>query len=257
MTTATWKINTAETLSQEAVEAYRRDGFVHVPQVITPEEVGEFREAALALAERMKSYNATGIFTQLVNAWLEDETMKRLSLHPNIGGLAEKLAGVPLRMWHDQTLIKLPHNKKPTEFHQDQSLWPHDNKHTSISAWVALVDVPVERGCMTFIPGSQRYTDLRAMSLGDGNSAFEVAPDLQWEPRVTVPLRAGDVTFHNSRTLHMAGDNSTDVPRVAHIILMMDGETRYRKQAHPVTDPLNLNEGDPLDQEIFPRMPTA
>lgn len=245
-------VTTPENLSDAAIAEFRAQGFVHLPGVISPEEVAEYRDATLALAERMKSFNANGTFTQLVNAWREDETVRRLSFHPNVTGIARRLAGVPLRMWHDQTLIKLPHNKKPTEYHQDQPLWPHDNQRASISAWVALVDVPVERGCMTFIPGSHRRRDLAPENLSDPNAFFEAAPDLVWAKRVTVPLRAGDATFHDSRTLHMANDNDTDEPRVAHIILMMDAQTTYRPQGHPVTDPLNLAAGDPLDGELFP-----
>ncbi len=243
---------TPDTVTQEQIEQYRTQGFVHLPGVISPEEAERYRDAALALAQRMGSFNQDGVFTQLVNAWREDEAMRMLSFHPNVTGIARKLAGVPLRMWHDQTLIKQPHNQKPTEYHQDQPLWPHDNRHTSISAWVALVDVPVERGCMTFIPGSQARTDLAPSNPGRSEGWFEVAPDLVWARRVTVPLRAGDATFHNSRTLHMANNNDTDEPRVAHIILMMEDGTAYRPQPHPVTDPLNLQEGDVLTGELFP-----
>lgn len=243
---------TSDNLTQQQLEEYRTQGFVHLPGVIAPEEVERYRDAALALAEHLHSYNQDGVFTQLVNAWREDETMKRLSFHSNVTAIARKLAGVPLRMWHDQTLIKLPHNQKPTEYHQDQPLWPHDNLHTSISAWVALVDVPVERGCMTFIPGSQSRTDLTPSNPGRSEGWFEAAPDLVWARRVTVPLRAGDATFHNSRTLHMANNNDTDEPRVAHIILMMEDGTAYRSQRHPVTDPLNLREGDVLTGDLFP-----
>ncbi len=247
---------TTRILDQDVIDSYRRQGFVHIPNVISPEEVKEFRDAALALVEKMKSFNESGIFTQLVNAWREDPTIRRLTMHPAVASLAEQLAGVPLRLWHDQVLIKQPHNKRPTEFHQDQPLWPHDNKHSSVTAWVALVDVPAERGCMTFIPGSHRRTELAAMNLGDPKSVFEVCPDLMWEPRVTVPLRAGDATFHHGRVAHMAADNTTDEPRVAHVVLLMDAETRYRKQGHPVTDPLNLEDGAPLDNaDLFPRLP--
>jgi len=252
--TTTQTQTTVQNLAAEKVTEYREQGFVHVPGVISKEEAAEFRQAALDLSERMGSYNQNGIFTQLVNAWVEDETIRRLTMHPNIAAIAERLSGVSLRLWHDQTLIKQPHNKKPTEFHQDQPLWPHDNKHTSISAWVALCDVPFERGCMTFLPGSHTRTDLEAMNLGDPRSVFEIAPNMTWSPRVTLPIQAGDCTFHNSRTVHMANENDTDEPRVAHIVLMMDAETTYRKRPHPVTDPLELEEGAPLTHDVFPRM---
>lgn len=245
-----------ENLPPQAVESFRGQGFVHVPGVLSAEEVREYRDAALALAGRMQSFNSSGIFTQLVNAWLEDPAISRLTLHPRVTGIAEKLAGVPLRLWHDQVLIKQPHNKRPTEFHQDQPLWPHDNRRISLAAWVALVDVPVERGAMTYLPGSHSETGLGAMSLGDPRSIFEVHPEYEWAPRVTVPVRAGDVVYHHSRCAHMANDNSTDEPRVAHVVMMMDADTRYRKQGHPVTDPLDLREGAPLDNpDLFPRVP--
>lgn len=95
---------TAETLSEEKVRAYRRDGFVHVPGVVSREEVEAFRKAAVGvtrrLRERAMEYE-TNVFTQLVNVWREDETMRRLTLHPNVGAVAEKLSGKPLRLWHD------------------------------------------------------------------------------------------------------------------------------------------------------------
>ncbi len=246
---------TADNLGEEAVEYYRRNGFVRVPRVLAPDEVREFHDAAIALSKRTESLHKGAIFTQLVNAWREDEVLRRLTLHPNLASIAERLAGVPLRLWHDQTLIKQPHNQRPTEFHQDQPYWPHADSPSSLSAWVALCDVPVERGCMTFIPGSFRRTELRAQNLADPRSLFEVCPDLEWDERVTLPLRAGDCTFHHSRTAHMANANVTDEPRVAHVVIYMDATTRYTGQPHVVTDPLDLKAGQVLEGEMFPRLP--
>ena len=186
--------------------------------------------------------------------------MRALTLHPNVGAVAEQLAGVPLRLWHDQILIKDPHNQKATEFHQDQSYWPHRDSTHPLSAWIALGDVPVERGCMTFIPGSHRHTELASLDLMDGQGLFRACPELTWEPRVTIPLRAGDCTFHHGRCAHMATPNGTDEPRVAHVVIFMDATTRYQKrrdgQPHPVTDPLGLTEGALLEGDMFPRVGT-
>jgi phytanoyl-CoA hydroxylase len=105
---------------------------------------------------------------------------------------------------------------------------------------------------MTFIPESQKVRNLRAQDLADEHDLFKVHPDFVWYPRVTVPLRAGDCTFHSSFTAHMATPNFTDEPRVAHIIIYMDADTTFMKQGHPVTDSLNLEEGQLLDNELFP-----
>lgn len=250
---------TPDDLTDETVASYRENGFVHMPGIIAEDEIAPFYDAIQAFSEGMrartdehKMVRDHDVFTQLVNFWPENEAIRRLTFHPNIGAVAEKLAGVKLRLWHDHVLIKQPGRSRSTSFHQDRPFWPHDHADNSLSAWVALCDVPVERGCMSFIPGSHRYTDLPPQSTRDENVLFDTCPELRWEPRVTVPLKAGDCTFHHSRCAHMASPNSTDEPRLAHVIIFTDVTTTYSGKAHVVTDPLKLAVGDQLDGELFP-----
>lgn len=250
---------TPETLTPAQCQCYRDNGFVHIPGIISPEEAAEFHDAIQNFSEGVRPTEGRDImvrdqpvFTQLVNFWPKNDAIRRLTFHPNIGAVAEALAGVPLHLWHDHVLIKQPHNEAPTSFHQDQPFWPHANSPQSISAWIALCDVPVERGCMSFIPGSHRHTDLPAQSTRDESRLFTAQPDLTWAPRITVPLRAGDCTFHHSRCAHMATPNNTDEPRVAHVIIFMDCTTTYTGKRHVVTDPLELEIGAPLDGDLFP-----
>ncbi len=239
-------------VTEATVRSYQQRGFARVRGIISPEEAEEYRLAALSVSERTQSLNQNAIFTQLVNVWQHDEVMRRLTLHPNVAAAAERLAGVSLRLWHDHILIKQPHNNAATHFHQDQPYWPHLDAPNSISCWLALCDVPVERGCMTFLPGSHRQTDLGVQNLGDEKSLFSISPELRWEERITVPLKAGDCTFHHSRCAHMATPNMTDEPRVAHVIIFMDRGVRFSGQPHVVTDPLHLTVGDPIEGELFP-----
>lgn len=251
---ATANLTTAQSLAPALIEAYRRDGFVHVPRIIGPERIARFHDAALAFARQHQSRSNSQVFSQHVNAWRDDETMRELTLDRNLAEVAEVLAGVDLRLWHDQILVKEPHNEVATEFHQDQPYWPHEESPSPISAWIALCDVPVERGCMTFLPGSHTRTDLSAQNLHDAQSLFTICPELRWQRRVTVPLRAGDCTFHHGRCAHMATPNFTDTPRVAHVVIFMDATTRFSGRNHVCTTPLNLRPGDPLDGELFPRV---
>ena len=55
------------------IKAYRRDGFVHVPNLIDAEEALRFRELALAASERLTAMDAGPIFRQTVNVWTQDE----------------------------------------------------------------------------------------------------------------------------------------------------------------------------------------
>jgi ectoine hydroxylase-related dioxygenase (phytanoyl-CoA dioxygenase family) len=242
---------TPEELSPEAVSFYRDNGFMRVRGIISPAEADTFAEAALDFAR--DHYKPTrDIFDQYVNVWTQDERMRPLTFHPAIARVAQILSGTSLRLWHDQILIKQPHNNAATEFHQDQPYWPHADSPHPISCWVALCDVPVERGCMTFLPGSQLRTDLEAQNLGNASSLFSLAPDLRWSERVTVPLRKGDCTFHHGRCAHMATPNMTDEPRVAHVVIFMEKGTRYKPRPHIVTDPLGLTGGQVIDGALFP-----
>jgi phytanoyl-CoA hydroxylase len=238
----------------DAVACYRSNGFVHLRGIIEREEALVWREAAIRASDRIRAYSDAAVFTQTVNVWREDEDMKRLTLDRRLSQAASQFAGVELRLWHDQILIKQPHNDTPTEFHQDQPYWPHLDSPNPISVWVALGDVPVEAGCMTFIPESQRYTGLAAQNLGDSDSLFAICPELAWKPRVTLPLHAGDCTFHHGRCAHMAGPNNTDEARVAHVVIYMDAMTRFSGAAHVVTDALSLDEGEVIAHESFPRV---
>lgn len=241
-------------ITAEHVAQYRRDGFTRVRNVLGEEEIATFRDACTAYYEAgtdaMKY--AKNVFSQQVNVWQNDKTIRQLTLSPRIGQMAEKFAGGPLRLWHDQLLVKAPGKSTPTEFHQDQPYWPHAGSTRPISCWIALVDVPPEKGCMTFIPRSHRRTDLGPTDLLAGRGLFEIAPELEWVERVTVPLRAGDCTFHHGRCAHMATPNTADDPRVAHVMIYIDADTRFTGGEHVVTRPLGLEVGQPLEHDLFP-----
>src|SRR6266542_4627778 len=136
MNEAKARTTSAANLSNEKVQSFRRDGFVHVAGVISREEAEEFRVAALDAVRRMPKYSEHAVFTQVFNHWRLDPVMKRLTLHPNIGPIAEKLVGSPMRLWHDHVLIKQPKNQKPTEFHQDSPYEPLANIPSHLAAWI-------------------------------------------------------------------------------------------------------------------------
>lgn len=255
------RISTATTraieLTEETISSYRRDGFVRVSNVFDEEQVARFAAAATAARERIADYNdGHAVFTQMLQLWRHDDTLRELTLDADLARIATALAGVPLRLWHDQLLIKDPHNGARTEFHQDNPYWPHAPSRHALSAWVALVDVPAERGCMTFIPGQhESHRNLRPQDLEDGDDLFTLAPELRFEPRHTLPLRAGDCTFHNSFTPHTANANATDDPRIAQVVIYIDRDTTFVDLPHPVTDGLGLAPGQTFPDSAFPPLP--
>lgn len=258
--TGTDLVDVSDVLDDAMVESYRRDGFVRIRSAISPQEAARFAAAVDGARRAVSDLHRGSTFTQLVNVWQHEPTLRELTLHPRLAALATRLAGVPLRLWHDHLLIKEPHNGAATHFHQDAPYWPHVTADggrggIALSAWVALVDVPAERGCMTFLPGSHDHVGLRSQDLTDPGDLFSIAPDLRWHERVTLPLRAGDCTFHTSWTAHTAQPNDTDDPRIAHVVIFMDADTRYTGARHPVADGLGLEPGRPFEHDLFPLLP--
>lgn len=108
---------------------------------------------------------------------------------------------------------------------------------------------------MSFMPGHQDRQDIRPVDLTDATDLFEAAPDLAYAPRVTLPLRAGDVTFHNGYTPHTANPNDTDDVRLAHVVIYVDRDLTYNGRPHVCTDGLDLEVGSTLPDAAFPPLP--
>src|SRR5262245_43310951 len=103
-------------VSADLVEQFRRDGFVVVPDLLTPEETERYgllvsdavrtRTAGdeRPLAERSRYQQS---FLQCMNLWEDFPAVRPLTFHPRLGQAAAELLGVDgVRVWHDQALYK-------------------------------------------------------------------------------------------------------------------------------------------------------
>ncbi|NRA39051.1 MAG: phytanoyl-CoA dioxygenase family protein [Planctomycetes bacterium] len=247
-----------EIVSDEQVAVYHNKGYVRIEQVLSKAEVQQFHELveqnraqAMAREEDQRDGN---MLHRVVNAWQKDSRFAQITFHPRVNAIAKILAGGDLRLWHDQVMVK-PSGGEPTYMHQGQPNWSHQlNKDShALSAWIALVDVPLEAGCMGYIPGSHQRWDL-GQQMGKHDSFFELAPDLIDAPVEFLPLKAGDVAFHHAFTAHCAAANVSGYDRVAATVNFMDMETRYRDSEHCITDALDLQDGDVLAHALFPQI---
>ena len=247
-------------LTDADVARYRRDGFLHTPGLLAPDEVVRLRELFVSESERQRDrmlqggYAAPAVFVQQVNLWQANRDLLGLALHPRMRATATRLAGEPLRLWHDHLLIKRARNGVATEFHQDLPYWPFRDGDSALSAWVALVDVPAVRGCMSYIPGSQRHAGLAAQDLLDPRSLFQRCPELEWQPMVTVPVKAGDVVWHHGRTAHRANANASDQDRVVVSVIYMPRTTRFTGADHICTGDGAFTPGDLIAGDAFPEI---
>ncbi len=220
-------------LDPQAIDAYRRDGHVFLPGVLSAQEMAVYRPA---IVEATQKYNVESrplgerdtyakAFLQVMNLWTKDETVARFTLARRFGKIAAELMGVEgVRLYHDQALFK-EGGGGYTPMHQDQHYWPLDTDHT-ITMWMPLVDLPAEVGGMRFASGSQTAGYLGDFGISDRSEQAlrQIIDDRGFVLHETGAVAAGDATFHSGWTLHGAPPNPTGMMReVMTIIYFADG----------------------------------
>jgi ectoine hydroxylase-related dioxygenase (phytanoyl-CoA dioxygenase family) len=258
-------VETAYPLTEEQIASYRDNGYVQLLNVLTPDELAQARASVdeiLGLEYdddhdlNKGNPEARRIFVQKVNMWQVHEGLRRYVLSPKLAEIARRLAGAhTLRLWHDHALVKMPGDSRPSHWHQDLPYWPMVETG-ALSCWMALDDVFEANGCMAFIPASHRFGRLAPINLGNPQDIFAMIPDGMREGRdltpVFQPMPAGSCTFHDGRTFHYAGPNTTDRPRRAMITIYMPDDVHFNGARHVVTYKLGLQPGDVIAGEVFP-----
>jgi len=130
-----------------------------------------------------------------------------------------------VRMWHDQALFKEPGGGF-TPWHADQQYWPMASG-LCVTAWIPLHGVPVERGPLSFAPGSHLKKIGRDLPISDDSEQrIREAIAAEGITEAVEPYAAGEVSFHLGWTLHRAGPNTTTEARRVHTVIYMDEAMR-------------------------------
>ncbi len=256
-------------LSQQQVDRYRQDGVLFYPGLLDADEVAELKAAVLDAVASMGKRKVAGqgvdfvegetyydkVFTQRLNLWRINETVKRYMLCPELGQMLCQLEDqTGFRVWHDQALIKEPFGN-PTAWHLDTPYWSFFSRH-ALSVWIALEPATIGNGCMWFIPGTHRLADERNVPIGQNLAdLFDVYPQMAETDPIAVPMEPGDCSFHNGLTAHGAGANMTRSRRIAMTCAYMpDGSTFNGQQNILPTDYCqSLSQGDVLaDDRLNP-----
>ena len=252
-------------LPDDVIVKYQQDGFVYVPQFLSAKEVTELRSAVLdavgSMGRRKVSDGSIDsqekddfydkVFTQRLNLWKINSTVKRYMLDSQLGRLLCRFADVAgMRVWHDQALIKEPFGNA-TAWHLDNPYWSFSSPN-SISIWIALEDATWQNGCMYFIPGSQHLARYENVSIGvNMGELFKIYPEMAKTDPVGVPMKAGDCSFHNGLTAHGAGCNMTRGRRIAMTCAYMPAGSTFNGQRNILPEPYfkSLKVGDELKNE--------
>ncbi len=252
-------------LTDKQIEQYRNDGFLYMPGFLSPEEVTTMKSAVIETVASMGKNKVTGgglkmedqddyyskVFTQRLNLWKINETIKGFMLDPELGKMLCRLEAIEgIRVWHDQALIKEPFGN-PTAWHLDNPYWSFFSKN-AISIWIALEDATPFNGCMYFSPGSQKLATFDNVGIGQNlGDLFKVYPRMGEIDTVPVPMKAGDCSFHNGLTAHGAGANMTRGRRIAMTCAYMPEGSTFNGQRNILPQGYfeSLKKGDVLEND--------
>jgi ectoine hydroxylase-related dioxygenase (phytanoyl-CoA dioxygenase family) len=225
---------TGSLLDARHVEAFRRDGYVVVENLASPEEVASLHSVYDRLFAERRGWDTGDLFDmvgddkqadlalpQLLWPSRYEPSLRETKLCASANALAQQLLGPHAENILEHAIMKPPFNGAATPWHQDDAFNRRGSGFVEqISIWMPLQDVNVESGCLKYIRGSNHgplfaHRSPRNDPRVHGLETRE-PPDLT--NCVAVPVRAGGAVIHHSRTLHSAGINSTAEPRRAYVL---------------------------------------
>jgi hypothetical protein len=215
----------------DAVTAFAADGFVVLPEVVSPGAAEVLRRR---LAELLGEPGPGSGLRAREMLWLSDPLVRAAVLSPRIAGIAAALLQVgTLRLYHDSALCKEPGAGR-TPWHHDAQHFPLAS-HDVVSTWMPLQAVPAAMGPLSFARGMDTWRVVADLPFDKVGTSYDrrVSEALR-AAGVAVhdePFALGDVSFHSTLCFHTAGRNATTRPR------MVLGATYYADGARLVEHP--------------------
>lgn len=149
-----------------------------------------------------------------------DRSLRETEVHRAALALARRVLGPEARPSFEYAILKRSKGG-PTPWHQDEAFKEGVSVGQSeITVWIPMQPATEENGCLRYIPGSQKG-DLLAHASCDGDLTSHALQCAVEDPAraVSAPVPFGGCVFHDMRTIHSGGPNTTDGDRLAYILL--------------------------------------
>lgn len=200
---------TRATMTDEQRIFFETNGFLVIPDALTPAEL----EAARAAADRAEAVwraDPTRLGSrrenlQQVLAPIEyDDLFLDLMEHPKTFPLIREILGNDVSMIDNDLFFSPPHTRTHAHWHHDVGMPGvyHPRSVMMVKLFFLLDDVSEDGGCTLFLPGSHRYPmDFRLP---------KVENPMEMPHHAKMAFPAGTAYFFNGRCYHAATDNNSD-----------------------------------------------
>jgi ectoine hydroxylase-related dioxygenase (phytanoyl-CoA dioxygenase family) len=208
-------------LSQATLAAYRRDGFIVLPDILSPAEVEALRRTTDTFVHNARTVAANDEIYDLEESHsqseprvrrikapqLHDPEYARAARHPKIVEVLQDLWGT-VRFDTGKLNMKSAGYGAPVEWHQDWAFYPHTNDDLA-AVGIMLDDCKVENGPMMVIPGSHKGP-IYDHHGPDGRFCGAIDPnrcDLDFSRAAPCLGKTGSITVHHVRAVHGSATN--------------------------------------------------
>lgn len=238
-------------LSAEQVKQFDENGYLVVPDLLTPHQLDELKqmvdavldgtiqpEPGKGLDDFELQYEPAAIGSAVIPR--RDQVLVAFHLchshpffwdhatRPEIVDVVESLLGEHVKLYTDQMFVKPAHHGSEVPFHQDHAYWTQVEPYRMISCWVALDDATVENGCVRMLPGT--HHQLLPHREFAGNQRYGLLEeDVDVSGEIAVEIKAGSAMFHHSLTVHRSFPNRSDHGRRGLVTIYMPADTTFVK----------------------------
>jgi phytanoyl-CoA hydroxylase len=214
-------------IGPDSVEIYRREGFLVVPDVLTPAEVNDLRQVTDEFVERSRAVTSHTEMFDLEDGHTPTEPRLRrivsphrwhpvfaaMVRHPGIVEVLRSLWGPNIRFDQSKLNMKSGGFGSPVEWHQDWAFYPHTNDDLA-AVGIMIDSVDLDNGPMLVIPRSHVGPIYDHHTGGRFCGAIDAAySDLEFSSAVPCVGAAGTITVHHARLVHGSATNRSARPR--------------------------------------------
>lgn len=228
------RIEVPEIVSEDEVRFFVENGYLVVPDLITPDELEEIKQDTVTLARG--GYPCEGI-TPMPADFTNEEVlqnilcihqphyispvMQKYVRHPKLCGVLSQITAAHLPYWDGSVkcmqsmLFVKPPDFQGQAWHQDEIYIPTRDR-SLIGAWIAVDDATTENGCLWILPGSHRQGYLYPQRPHNNPDEFDFAQEsfgFDESEQVPVEVKAGTIVYFNGYLLHHSYKNRSRIYR--------------------------------------------
>jgi len=208
-------------IGTDEVARYRRDGYIVVENLYSPEEVGRMRqvlarliEGARGLADHDSVYDLEPSHRpdaprvrRIKLPFKVDPVFRAMAEHPRLIDVLGKLIGPDIRIQGGKINLKSADYGSPVEWHQDWAFYPHTNDDL-LAVGVMLDDMTADNGPLMVLPGSHLGPTYDHHVDGRFAGAMDPAAcGVDFSKAVPLIGKAGSCSFHHVRLIHGSAQN--------------------------------------------------